>query len=992
MKQLLALLLSATLLQAAAATPVTPVATEATVPGGFADGEAPQEKEQPHEATTKPKGSKWKNLLKPLKWIGKNWSAYDPEYSIPSFYDWAVQLQNTTSMEWLKLENTDGMNLRMRSRMSNRIGPYAGYRFLFYGYTVDLNSLGHPSKRRNEFTLSINSNLLNLDIIRRRTGGDFQVSELTLADGHGGRVDFMPFAEMVDLDDYIDNDVTGFNLNIFTNHKKYSNPAAFSNGAIQLRSAGSPIVGLGYSHQKAHTDIADLFFAVGSVFTLDDNGEMLLTEEQLNRLADLYDNDSEAFRKEMFGFLNKAWPYMARKDGETYTLNRAMLTTPVPTTTRIDDWHLQLGYAYNLVFSRRVLLGLSFTAAPGVMRMRADNKASTTYQMADEFSQLIKQHEHIDVDPDHFRYHENETSFNLNASGRASLTFNYNRWRAGFNARFNGYYSANRAFNVKNTFGSLTLYLGYCFGRKKEFRHGGANRQQYILAALTPSQIEEMRDTAPASNLAPATKATVPIGFADGKATATRANRLHNDMFDLDIIGCDLVKGPEGRYGWFELTDGFVPPDKDTTNAIPIAKGTVVEIDDKGSFTLEAPHRNSIRAGNWWKSKLSLNQMPNHWYPEMLHYALKGKLTLYLRGRIFGTRNPIRLDIDDVYLNHGKDAKTFKQIGVQHFHSKSTYSIEGRAKVNDRNMRVYIEQRQSGKHTYMYISRVHENNSSWMGQIEGHRPLSKISMPGTHDSGSASLAESPIFSAGHTQNFSVPDQLNDGIRAFDLRLKRTLHYGHTMTCRESFDSTMVAWDNFLRQNPTECIVAMVGSDEGGKWEQELTSNFKRIIKKYPHRFVEHFSGATPLDSVRGKILVIKRQEACPFGKLLKFEDNATFTSNGFQVEDVYKEHKSWKKLKLVEQNIREAYENDKPGKWYITFCSVAWAPQRHTAYSYAWGEAKHIRHPINKNLRDILELKDYTNFGIVFLDFYNNHGESPQLVETIIKSNFNPYD
>ena len=120
-------------------------------------------------------------LLKPLKWVGKNWSDYDPRYSVPSFYNWAAHLQNTTTQEWLTMESPEGMDVKMRSQMSNRLGPYFGYNWLFYGVTVDLNSLGKSQHRKNEFTLSVNSNLMNIDLIRRRTGGDFDIKPTTAA-------------------------------------------------------------------------------------------------------------------------------------------------------------------------------------------------------------------------------------------------------------------------------------------------------------------------------------------------------------------------------------------------------------------------------------------------------------------------------------------------------------------------------------------------------------------------------------------------------------------------------------------------------------------------------------------------------------------------------------------------------------------------------------------------------------------------------------------
>lgn len=914
-------------------------------------------------------------LLKPIKWIGSNWSAYDPAYSIPSFYDWAVQLQNTSTFEWLHMESPEGMDINMRSKVSHRLGPYFGYRFLFYGLTVDLSSLGTSQKRKDEFTLSINSNLLNADIIRRRTGGDFRINRLMFNSDQYGSIDMQDVADNYDLGDYIKNSITGVNINVFTNHRKYSNPAAFSNGAIQLRSVGSPIVGLGYTHQKVESDVSDIFASYAAELMVDEQGNLVVPREVLEDLDALWEQSETAYYNKVAELLDNGWQYL-KGNNRVQQVARTFLTNHIPTVTTIDDWHLQLGYAYNLVFSRRLLLGMSAIASPGLKRVRASNVGSVSYSMADHFSRLIKKHENRDVPADYFRYSYDDTHVDVNLFARASLTYNHNRWRAGLNASFSNYFYKDNGMRVSNGYGNVTAYVGYCFGRKKQYRYNGELRQEYIMAALTPRQIEEMHDTMP--------KANIDLG-PSYKEEMGRTPGYHSDRYRLNIEGCDLVAGPDGRYGWLEVEDGFVTPGQDTDGRL--RKGLVAELDKNGTFTLSAGHKGNFRTGNWWKSQFNIEQIPNSWFPEMLHYSVSGKLTLYLRGRIFGTRKPVKLELNDVCINHGKETKNFSQIAIKSFRSNAPYSIEGRATVNGRNYRVYIEQKGKGRRTDMYISRIAPSNADWMGRIDGQRPVSTLSLPGSHDSGTASLNESPVLTAAQTQHFSVPDQLRDGIRAFDIRLKRNLKYGHFVGSHDGFDSTMVAWDRFLDEHPTECIIALIGSDEGGKWDEEMVSNYRRLIERYPHRFVDQFDARTRLGDVRGKILVLRRQEACPYGKLLKFTDNAVFDYDCFHVEDVYKEHKTWKKLSLVEQNIREAFENDDPDKWYVTFNSIAWSPRRHAPYSYAWG-GRSIRKPMNMSLREFVELKDYSNFGIVFLDFYNNHGENPQVVESIISSNF----
>ena len=957
---------------------------------------------------TKKKGAmEW--LMKPLRWFGKNWSAYDPRYSTPSFYMWVGQFQNTFSNEWFGIETEDGAKVNMRSKLSSKIGPQLGYSFLMYGYTIDLNALG-GTKRRNEFTLSINSNLMNVDIIRRRTGGDFKITKAQsgyynmLDDSfHGADITQSIRQYEEKIPDLIEYDLTGVNINYFTNHRKYSNPAAFSNGAIQLRSVGSPILGVGYTRQKVSTNLSDVlvnsaFGRIASKLTqpqlhglLDRAGAMNgrsfgSVDDYTNYLTTLYDEDKvdvyrqnfkmmyndEVLQPYIFGTLDVDDNTGAGTLGEMTALLNGL-----PSVTTIDDWHLQVGYAYNLVFSRRLLLGMSLVASPGVKRVHYDNRWSLAYLTSKELSEGMNKYYGMDdlISPDDFVDDYRQTNFGTNVHARLSLTYNNNRWRAGFNANANAFLFRSGEMNVNNVYGAANVYVGYCFGRKKQYRWNGKDRQAYIEAALTKRQIEEMHDTVPQGNLAKGASYAAAMG----------RTKYHTDRFGLNIVGCDLVKGPDGRYGTYEIEDGLVSPGQDTEERLK--PGTVLEVDGDGDIEVTAGHRLSFRPANWWKSELGIGQTPTHWYPEMLHYALKGRLTLWVRSHTFGTKEPVKVVIEGFCLNHGKETKAFYQLGAKDFYSHSAYSIIGTANVNNRLCRVYIESKKRGTKNYVYINRMRASGSNWMGRLADNKPIGRISMPGTHDAGTASLPESGLTHMGHTQNFTITEQLYDGIRAFDIRLKKNMKYGHTMTCREGMDETLPDLRKFLEENPTECVVAMIGSDEGGKWSEEMQANFERMIEPYRDLLVDDFDATTKLGSVRGKILAIRRQEGCPYGKLLRFEDNAVFEYDGFCVEDVYKEHKTYKKIKIVEQHLRNAYENDDPHKWYVTFNSIAWDPRHHKPYYSAWG-ATNIRKPMNKALREVIETKGYNSMGMVFLDFYNDHGDKPQLVESIINSNF----
>ncbi|MCQ2213890.1 MAG: DUF4421 family protein [Bacteroidaceae bacterium] len=987
------------------------------------DAESIANSEDGTETVVKKKSFKDK-LPKPIRWFLNNWSAYDPRYSTPSFYMWVGQFQNTFSNEWFSMRTSDGMDVTMSSKLSSKIGPQLGYSFLMYGYTIDLNAL-KGTKRKNEFTLAINSNLLNVDIIRRRTGGDFRTI-MAKSENFDFASGTMKSYDMTDrmkhyesmIDDLIEYDVTGININYFTNHKKYSNPAAFSNGAIQLRSVGSPILGFGYTRQKISTDINDAVVnssinTVASMITPDQRRQLLDEAEKTNGrkfaniddytsyLTKLYDEDkndlyclnfskiynNSLLQPLLFGkqIYDEHGMSMGLEDsGELHSIFNSF-----PSVTTIDDWHLQLGYAYNLVFSRRLLLGVSLVASPGIKRIHYDNQWSLAYLTKNELWAAINSYYTFGSigSPEDFVIDKKQTSFGTNLSARFSITYNYNRWRAGVNAIANAFLYKTNDITINNAYGSANVYVGYCFGRKKQYRWNGKDREAYITAALTKRQIEEMKDTMPQSN----------ISKGSTYLSEFKKTKYHTDHFNFDIIGCDLVKGPDGKYGTFEIQDGLVTQGQDTEERLK--PGTILEMDKDGDFEVEVGHRLGFSAANWWKSQLKVSQTPTHWYPEMLHYGLRGKLTMYVRNHTFGTKQPVKVEIENFCINHGKETKQFFQIGAQDFYSHSSYSIIGTANVNNRLCRIYIESKKRGTRNYIYINRMKASGSTWMERIPDDRAIGRISMPGTHDAGTASLPESSLTHMSHTQNFTISEQLLDGIRAFDIRLKKNMKYGHTMTCREGFDETLVDIRQFLKDNPSEFLVAMIGSDEGGKWSDEMRHNFNQLTSQYKDLFIDDFDATTPISKVRGKVLVIRRQEGCPYGKLLKFTDNAVFENGGFCVEDVYKEHKTYKKIKLVEQHLRDAFENDNPNLWYITFNSIAWDPRHHKPYYSAWG-AVNVRKPMNKALREVIETKGYNNFGMVFLDFYNDHGDKPQLVESIINSNFHfdvendyiPYD
>lgn len=228
--------------------------------------------------------------------------------------------------------------------------------------------------------------------------------------------------------------------------------------------------------------------------------------------------------------------------------------------------------------------------------------------------------------------------------------------------------------------------------------------------------------------------------------------------------------------------------------------------------------------------------------------------------------------------------------------------------------------------------------NNWMQDIEDNRLVCKMSIPGTHDTG-ANTGNVWV----KTQDKDIKQQLNSGIRFFDIRLVHD--NGILKLCHGSniFDTTFVGdvlktTVEFLKEHPSETVIMTIKRDHdldkdgGTKYRIALTKALEvdRALTPY---MVKSFRSDFTLGDLRGKMLIISRDGwiTTPSGKVTSWSNNASFSSsiestNGssttIHVEDHYK---SWAsdKVSYVAQNVRKAQaafsgpQND----WFITFTS-----------------------------------------------------------------------
>ena len=172
----------------------------------------------------------------------------DTTYIEPQRYNYAFMIQNTNTYELYRIKSNLGYSVTFAPNMSLRVGPYFGYRWIFIGYTIDVTHLYDEVNDRTDFNLSLYSNKIGLDLYYRKTGDGYYIRSSYFGD------DF----NTEPLRDVKFGGVTtsnkGFNAYYIFNHRKFSYPAAFSQSTVQRRSAGSPLIGIGYSNQNVTVD------------------------------------------------------------------------------------------------------------------------------------------------------------------------------------------------------------------------------------------------------------------------------------------------------------------------------------------------------------------------------------------------------------------------------------------------------------------------------------------------------------------------------------------------------------------------------------------------------------------------------------------------------------------------------------------------------------------------------------------------------------------
>ena len=156
----------------------------------------------------------------------------------------------------------------------------------------------------------------------------------------------------------------------------------------------------------------------------------------------------------------------------------------------------------------------------------------------------------------------------------------------------------------------------------------------------------------------------------------------------------------------------------------------------------------------------------------------------------------------------------------------------------------------------------------WMGRLSDDTYVCRLSIPGTHDAGTGNGFQEFIADFGEsfarTQDKTIAEQWESGIRAFDLRpcvdgTELRINHGiiqTTLTLEDAFTTLC----SLLDEHPTEAAIVIIrhetdGDDNSSSWNGLMTA----LLGREPTAsHVVNFKPSMTMGEMRGKLLVLSR--------------------------------------------------------------------------------------------------------------------------------------
>ncbi|MGJ1446390.1 phosphatidylinositol-specific phospholipase C [Sphingobacterium spiritivorum] len=284
------------------------------------------------------------------------------------------------------------------------------------------------------------------------------------------------------------------------------------------------------------------------------------------------------------------------------------------------------------------------------------------------------------------------------------------------------------------------------------------------------------------------------------------------------------------------------------------------------------------------------------------------------------------------------------------------------------------------------VERVLPEGTNWMSFIQGERKLSSLSIPGTHDAGAR---YEPVSGTAKTQNLTITEQLNAGVRFLDVRCRFVdnnfaIHHGPVYQ-HLNFDDVLQSCKSFLQAHPSETIVMSV------KEEHTPSGNSMTFEERFI-KYTDTYSGLFRLDAdipslqqARGKIVLLRRfssSQALGIQAYNGWSDNTSFTIQNqesiLQVQDAYQVSSNTDKWNAIHTLLNTSKNADMAsGTLFLNFSSG------YQKKLWVIPNIPSVSNEINPKLLNYFNQQTTGHFGVIITDFIH-----ADLAKSIFNTNF----
>lgn len=232
--------------------------------------------------------------------------------------------------------------------------------------------------------------------------------------------------------------------------------------------------------------------------------------------------------------------------------------------------------------------------------------------------------------------------------------------------------------------------------------------------------------------------------------------------------------------------------------------------------------------------------------------------------------------------------------------------------------------------TFLMLISAAEFTLAWMDKIPSNQLLSQLTIPGTHNS---YARHGTIFH--QCQDWTISEQLNNGIRFFDVRFRPyeryfTVHHGNKFQ-KKYGGHVFKDFKQFLQNNPKETVLISIRDETRGNnlidpYPGSL--DFKTILnsylndKKYKPYIYQNHKVIPTLGEARGKMVIIDKDGHCGFG-LNRLEKTDDWKLDGQYFFQNWRNSQMVKdKVDGIKKSMQGAGKNRrKRSHLFLTFCS-----------------------------------------------------------------------